>query len=265
MITRIARGQMQGHEVRRYLLAKTLVFWTLIFAAWWTYPAENHYSIMSHTFSFLGSFTDEHNPQWWWLFSIAMLFWALALVPVALYIHARFVALSRWGARVGTVLFLVASLGIALVALFPDAPDPVFGTLRWTEIHEKGALLTAIGFVFGILWHAALLIWAALRPQHLPAAHLRHPRMVLPFVLWFGVVAAATYNQITWTLKYEAMKAAAQTSGASIRSSWGESLNTIYAFPLWENIVIYALFAFLVAFAWSLSHTEPTPVQERAR
>jgi len=263
MLARIARGQMQGHEVRRFLLAKTLVFWALIFAAWWTYPTENHYSIMSHTFSFLGSFTDEHNPRWWWLFSVAMLFWALALVPLALYVHARFAALSPWGARIGAGLFLIASVGIALVALFPDAPDPVFGAVRWTEIHEKGAVLTAVGFVFGILWHAGLLVSAALRPQHPAAAPLRHPRMVLPFVFWFGVAAAATYNQVTWTLKYEAMKASAQASGESIRSSWGESLNTVYAFPLWENLVIYALFAFLIAFVWSLSHSEPAPARNR--
>lgn len=263
MLARIARGQMQGREVRRYLLAKTVVFWTLIFAAWWTYPAENHYSIMSHTFSFLGSFTSEHNPRFWWLFSMAMLFWAVALIPTALYIHARFVALSRWGARIGAAFFLLASLGVALVALFPDAPDPVFGTVRWTEIHEKGALLTAIGFVLGILWHAGLLLWAALRPQHPNAAALRQPRLVLPFALWFAVATAAAYNQISWGLMYEAKKAAAKAAGQSIRSSWGESLNTIYAFPLWENIVIYALFAFLIAFAWSLSHTEQEVAAQR--
>lgn len=262
MFARVARGHLDHHEIRRFLLVKTAVFWGLILAAWWSYPAENRYSIMSHTFSFLGSFTEEHNPAWWWIFSVAMLFWAASMVPTSLYIRRRFAAISTRGANVGAGLFLLASVGIAIVALFPDAPGPVFGETRWTEIHEKGAVLTAVGFVLGILWHAGLLLRAALRPS--PATgHLRHRRMLLPFVFWFCVSGLAAYNQISWGLQYEAMKAAAKASGQSIRSSWGESLHTIYAFPLWENIVIYALFAFLVAFAWNLSHLEPADARAR--
>ena len=253
MLQRAISGRLQPHELRRYLIFKTVVFWGLIGTCWLAFPAENQFSIMRHTFSFLGSFQEEHNPQWWWIFSVAMLFWAVAMVPTTRYLYHRFTAISPKGAAIAAWLFLLGSAGIAIVALFPDSPDPVFGSVRWTEIHEKGAVMCFVGFVLGIGVFGALL----LRDR---AGHVAHRGLLWPYVFWCAALGIAAANQIYWGITYEAMKREAQAAGRDIRSSWGESLNTIYAFPLWENLVIYALFAFLVWFTLATLRKPPIPV-----
>lgn len=252
MMKRALSGEFHSHEVKNYLLFKALVFWGLIGLCWLAFPAENQFSIMRHTFSFLGSFQEEHNPRWWWLFSIAMLFWAVAMQPTTRYLHRRFAPVSRAGAAIAAGLFHLGSLGIAIVALFPDDPGPVFGTVRWTEIHEKGAVLCFAGFVLGIGAFGFLL----LRDR---AGHVAHKGHVWPYLFWLAVLGTAVGNQIYWGITYEAMKREAAAAGRTIRSSWGESLNTIYAFPLWENLVIYALFAFLIWF--TLASRPAAPVR----
>ncbi|MCK5863064.1 MAG: hypothetical protein KAH38_11295, partial [Candidatus Hydrogenedentes bacterium] len=80
-LIRMLTGDFERTEIRRYLILMSVVFWGFILLAWIGYPAENKYSIMTHTFSFLGSYKTKHSPQWWWLFSIAMLFWCCAGIP----------------------------------------------------------------------------------------------------------------------------------------------------------------------------------------
>ena len=149
MLVRIAQGHFTRAELRRYLVAMAGSFWGCILLAWISYPADHHYSIMSHTFSFLGSYSPEHNPRWWWIFSAAMMLWAVLMLPLVQYHYRRFAAVSRWGARVGAGLFLLGSVGTAIVALYPDATDRVLGGFRSTDVHEKGAVLVAIGFTEG--------------------------------------------------------------------------------------------------------------------
>lgn len=248
----ILLGHFQPAGLRRYLLLKTLVFWGLIGLCWFLYPTENRYSIMSHTFSFLGSFSDDRNPQWWWLFTVAMLFWSVAMLPLVGHTYRRFHPIAPRGAAIGAAFFLLGSVGIGFVGLIPDVSTPMIGALRWTELHEKAAILVAVGFILGILWHAGLLLYSRFRARH--RSSLRHRRFLPPYLLWSAMLVTAAGNQIYWDIQYRALKAEAQATGASIGSSWAESLHTIYAFPLWENLVIYTLFAFLVWFSLALSH-----------
>jgi len=253
---RILLGHFRPGELPKYLAAKALLFWGTIALCWWLYPTENRYSIMSHTFSFLGSFSTDRNPQWWWLFTLAMLFWSAAMFPLIAYTYRRFRHISPLGAAIGAFFFALGSAAIALVGLFPDVSTPMLGTLSWTQVHEVVAILVAVGFILGILWHAALLAYSRFLVPH--RTSLRHRRFIPPYTLWSSVLAIAAYNQISWDLQYRALKAQALAEGRTIRSSWGESINTIYAFPLWENIVIYTLFAFLLWFTLALPH-DPRP------
>ena len=102
MIKCLLSGDMERKEIRYYLAFMTTVFWGFIFLAWLGYPAEHKYSITTHTFSFLGSYNEEHSPQWWWLFSVAMLFWCFAGMVLAQYYRRRFsedIRLGRVGGR----------------------------------------------------------------------------------------------------------------------------------------------------------------------
>jgi hypothetical membrane protein len=244
-------GQFSQSALPRYLAAKAAIFWSLIALAWWAYPEENSYSIWTHTFSFLGSFESRHSPEWWWLFSIAMTFWGVATVPIALFWGRRFSPVSRWGARMGTGFLLLGCLGVVLVALFPDARDPVFGEMRFTEVHEKAAVLVALGFTLAILWFAGLLFRDALATQALRGAR-GYRRFLPPFLFWAGVTGLGIYFQVRWAYRYEALRAAADAEGTSIGSAWSESLGTIDGFPFWENLVIYALYIFIIWFSLAL-------------
>jgi hypothetical membrane protein len=264
-VVRFLRGDFQQHEIRRYLAFEAVTFWSLILIAWLLYPAAHKYSIMTHTFSFLGSFNEEHDPQWWWVFTVAMVFWGVATVPVVFYLYRRFALIAPWGAPVGAGLFLLACLGATLVGLFPDARATVFGNVRWTEIHEKATLLIVIGYGLGIPFHGLLLLkdWIA-RALHREPGPFDHGKLAVPFLCWGAIVGVAVYFQVKWEFVYAQMKAAAQASGGHIGSHWSEALNTRYSFPLWENIVIYTIFAFLIWFTFVMSgQTVPSKKEPR--
>ncbi|MBI1318448.1 MAG: hypothetical protein GC168_05780 [Candidatus Hydrogenedens sp.] len=244
-------------RVPHYLALKAGIFWSLILLAWLNYPADHHYSIMSHTFSFLGSWDPEHNPDTWWIFSLAMVFWGIATVPLAGYAFRRFRPVSGWGAAVGAGFMLLGGVGVFLVGLIPDARDILLGETKYTEVHEIAALMVAAGFTLSILWFAGLIVRDRFGARHFAHGHgLGRHGFAWPYLAWAGMLAVAVGNQVRWGLMYEARKAEAAAAGTTIRSSWGESLNTVYAFPLWENLVIYTLFAFLIWFTIVLHATE---------
>lgn len=250
------RELLSGHFTRRtlrvYLISMTAIFWGLIGASWLLYPAENRYSIFTHTFSFLGSSEHFHNPRWWWLFTVAMVFWGIALVPLSLYLYRRFSTVSRWGAVVAGIFFLVGSVNICLIGIFPDIPDLFYGDWSYTEIHERVALASIATIGLGTFWLGGLVLvdryWPG-RTQHA----LSHRLLIAPFLLWYGMVAFAAYLEITWGMMYAELKAQAKAEGIKIGSWWDESLNTIYAFPFRENLIIYTIFFFLVWLAWALA------------
>ncbi len=251
-LKRIMSGDFARNEARQYLLCMSGVFWGLILLAWLGYPAENRYSIMTHTFSFLGSYETKHNPHWWWLFTVAMIFWGGAGIPLSLYYRRRLHVVSARGAWVGAGLLILGFVNIGLVGVFPDVRTVVYNELRVTDIHEKTAVLSAVGFILGISGYGLLLLKDALGERR-----LAHRGMVAPYVFWVGVLTVASYFLIKWEFVYAEKRAAAQAAGVSIGSSWSEALNTRYSFPLWENILIYTLFIFLVWFGFTLSQAEP--------
>jgi hypothetical protein len=216
---------------------------------------------MTHTFSFMGSFEAKHNPQWWWIFSIAMTFWGVATVPLVFYLYRRFALISPWGAPVGLLLFLTGCAGIVGVAMFPDARGNVIGNFEWTEIHEKAAVTVAAAFTLGILWHGILLLKDRLsRRGRSGHSAFDHRKLLWPYLFWTVMFGISVYHLAAWERIYAARKAAALAAGTPIGSSWSEALNTRYSFPLWENILIYTLFIFLMWFILAVPRNlEPTP------
>lgn len=250
-------GRFTHDILIRYLVAVSVIFWGTILLVWRMYPSENNFSIMTHTFSFLGSFDDKHNPRWWWLFSMAMVFWGASTVPLTFYIYRRFKTLSVWGARLGAALFLVGCVNIALVGIFPDARGMVFGVARLGEVHKWVAIIAAASFFLGIGWHGLMLL-GDLGCSKVRGTNCRiaHKRLLPPYVIWLIVLCTASYFLIKWEILYAEMRATANATGAPIGSSWSEALNTRYSFPLWENICIYTLMIFLVWFSAALARTD---------
>lgn len=251
-LTSIARGHFTTETLRRYLAAVALVFWGLIFVCWRLFPAENAFSILTHTFSYLGSWEEDRNPRGWWLFCVAMTFWGLAAIPLVLYSIRRVAPIAPRGARAARVALLAGCVGLVIVGLFPDTRDPLIGSIRWTRVHYFGALFVVLGFLIGIPWLAALLRRAARAPHLDPATRRAFERARWPHRAFAAISAVALFFLIRWEIIYPGLKAAAEAEGREFGSRWREAMNTVYSFPLWDNVFVYTLFIYFVWTALAL-------------
>jgi hypothetical membrane protein len=266
VLARCITGGFRPVELKGYLAFVSTYFWGLILLAWLSFPAEHKFSIMTHTFSFLGSFEEKHNPEWWWIFSIAMVSWGLLTMPLVLYFHRRMAAISRWGARAGSFLLFLGCAGISLVGIFPDANPHLFGSIRWTDIHMKAALFVAVGFIFGIACYGVLLLVDRFYlPPSKYALRFDHRKLMWPYLLWLAVFSVSAYFLGRWEFVYPRWKAAATAAGVDIGSAWGAALGTRYSFPLWEQMLIYTLFIFLVWFSLALPSETATEAASRPK
>jgi len=253
---------LEPGAIRKYMFGLSAVYWALIFSAWVGYPKDHHYSIMTHTFSFLGSWADKHSPQWWWLFSVGMVTWGLGMLPVTLYLRKRLSAVSPWASWVFGFLYVVGGFGIALVGVFPDAPGEIVAGAgyTWTKVHAKVAVSAFAGFFLGNLWMGAMLLLDGLwlrRMEDAGSARFQYTTLLWPYLFWLPILCTGIGFLVKWEYAYAAKKAAAAAAGAHIGSSWSEAMNTRYSFPLWENILIYTLFLFLVWMVTALTASDP--------
>ncbi|HPO12711.1 MAG TPA: hypothetical protein PLI09_04640 [Candidatus Hydrogenedentes bacterium] len=241
---RYSTGNFQPSDLKRYFVFMTVVFWGLIAAAYLSYPRENHFTIMTHSFSYLGSFDPEHNPKWWPIFSVAMTFWGLSTVPLVFYLCRRFSAISRPAARIGASQLLLGCLGIILVGVIPTGHGIFIGTWDWGLAHRNAGLMVAITFNLGIFLHEILLFIDKFTRRHL--GRYGYWRFVWPYTFWWSIVFLAAYFLTKWVFVYEDMKKAAAVAGRTLEGSWSEALNTRYSIPLWENILVVTLFVFMI-------------------
>ena len=253
----IVSGRFAPETLRLYLAAEALIFCSTIFLCWRLFPQENAFSIHTHTFSYLGSFEADRNPPGWWLFSIAMVFWGLACVPIVLHNLRCLPPASSRGLQVTRGLMLTGCFGIVLVGLFPDARGPILGPIRWTDLHYLGAIFVVIGFVFGVPWFAARLFRAARSPQTPEPARTACRRARVPQLLFMAETTVALTFLIRWEFLYRGRRVEALAAGRTIGSSWTEAMNTPYSFPLWDNLFVYTLFVYLAWTALALSSKRP--------
>jgi len=245
----MAAGEFEPRTLRIYLAAEALVFWGIIFLCWRLFPEANAFSIHTHTFSYLGSYEPDRNPGGWWLFTIAMVFWGLATIPIVRHNLRRLGGGEASGALRATRFLLIAGCaGIVIVGLFPDARGPLIGSLRWTDIHYLGALILVLGFIIGIPRFTLHLVRAARDPQRDPASRHRLRRALWPQYFFMAVSTIALTLLLAWVFVYEHRRAAAEAAGLDFGSPWREAMNTPYSFPLWDNVYVYTLFIY---FAWT--------------
>lgn len=263
-ISGILRGEFSPRELRMYLALEALVFWSLIVACWSRYPVEGEFSILTHTFSYLGSFNEDRNPGGWWLFCIAMTGWGFASVPLVRYIGRRLAPVAPQGARIAAGLMTMGCAGIIIVGLFPDARALLFGWVRWTTVHYIGAAVLVLGFITGVPTTAALIRRSS-RAPHLDAiTRSAFGRARWPQAFFLAESSVALFFLIRWEIIYPALKAAAEAEGREFGSRWREAMNTPYAFPLWDNLFVYTLFIYFAWTALALPAAVPEPVEERA-
>lgn len=251
-LKRYVSGQHTSLEIRLHLAALALVYWGLVFCAWRAYPAEHHYSVTTHTLSALGSFDARHNPESFWVFSLAMVYCGLTMMPVILYIRRRVSAVSDFGAQIGALFFLAGCAAIVLTGLFPDAHARVLGDWQSKEIHRTVASSIGLAFGLGIIWHGVLLLKDKLtRETFAGVSDYPYLKLVGPFLLCVPIFVTAGFR-IRWASLYAALLAAAGHSRHAMAANWSAALRGFHSFPLLEHLAIWALTIFVIWFAAAL-------------
>ncbi len=253
----LAKGDFDRPVLWKYLAVVCGIYWALIFTCVALYP-DHKFNIMANTYSALGSADPPNNPRAWWLFSTAMVFWGIVMIPVVFYNYRRMAAISPWAAAIGGFLMMLGGCGISLVGFFPDVNGTTFGGYEVREIHKYVALIGAGGYILSNIWFGFMLLADGLSNAFSDGySDFNHKWFIPPYLVWGGVFGTGLYFQIKWESVYAGLKAAAIAAGQPVPGHFGGALNTIYSFPLWENLVIYSLFFFIVWFALALPEEVP--------
>lgn len=249
---RCLSGRHTTGEIRWHLAALAIIYWGLVLCAYLGYTSEHKYSVMSHTLSALGSFDKQHNPQWFWLFSVAMVYCGLIMMPVILYIRRSLMSVSEFGAWVGCVCFLVGSLAIALTGIFPDARGHTIHGWSFRDVHKVTAVSIGIFFAVGIIWYGALLFKDRMTRKTF-AGYGSHPylKLVGPFLVCLPIFATVGYKT-EWSSVRAAITSATQSSMDDVRANLFNAFHGLERFPLLEHVAIWALTIFIIWFAASL-------------
>ncbi len=257
----LATGDFDRPVLRRYLAVVGGIYWCLILTSLGLFP-EHKFSIMSNTYSALGSYDQDNNPQWWWLFSMAMTFWGVAMVPVVFYNFRRLAIISVRAAGMGAFFMMLGGIGISLVGVFPDVSGMTFNHHEIREIHKYVALIGAGGYLLSALWFGGMLLTDALKNAFAgDYGDFDYKWIAPPYVILGGVFGTGVYFLLRWESVYANLKAAAIAAGRPVPGHFGAAFNTRYSFPLWENLTICSLFLFIVWFALALP--EEAPLGER--
>lgn len=257
-LRRCMSGRHTPAEIRWHLAFLAVGYWSLVLCAWLGYPDEHKYSIFQDTLSTLGSYDLRKNPEWFWLFSVAMVFCGLTMMPIILYIRRRLTAVSAPGARVGTSFFLMGCAAIALTGIFPDANGRIVGKWDSGDIHGVTAVTIAVTFSFGMIWCGFLLLRDRLTKRTF-ANWGKNPyrKLVGPFCLCLPIFVATGYK-IRWGSVYAALTALAGASKREILHHLDTAFRGLQSFPLLEHIAIWALTLFVIWFAVALPAEEPS-------
>jgi hypothetical protein len=237
-ILRMLRGNLTAREGARCTLLQVVVSSALFLLARLYYPPENHFSILTHTFSFLGSYERRHNPHGFAFFSAGLISWSLLFVPLLFYRHRRLAGVVRGPAIAGTTCFLIGCASLVGVALFPDVRQDFLQDLSYGRIHNKLALFVFLGFLAGMFCDGLVYAkdYVATRSGRSPT--FRHRMAALILGALGAVVTLALVLRAFWEARYPVLHA----QDPRVRHWPGPG---IYSFPLWEWIIMVS---FLAAF-----------------
>ncbi|HNZ47579.1 MAG TPA: hypothetical protein PLZ53_03795 [Candidatus Hydrogenedentes bacterium] len=248
-LLRLAGGGHTPKEMRWHLACLTGGFWGLVLLARLGYPAENHYAITKEMLSALGSFDARYNPRWFWLFTLAMTYCGLMMIPVMLYVRRQLRDLSPIGTFVGTIFFIGGCLSIFLTGLFPYSRAALWGSWRWADIHVPVAGAIAVFFSLGAFWYAALILKDRFgKKQFTPVPFWGYSVFFLPYLVCFSVFFILGLK-LRWDLVYQALQLLFQAELAAASSFVMAAVKPVQSAAILEHISIWGLTFFVVFFA----------------
>jgi hypothetical protein len=184
-------------------------------AAWWHYPAENRFSIMRCTISFLGSPDADRNPDGWRFYQTGMSALVLLLSSLAAERHRRLRGWVGVAAVAGSTAIFV---GLALVlgcTWIPDSRRVGWLGLRLGDVHTRLAVIAVPFLVGGVALDGLALGWSR-----------AGWRALWPFALYGLLVVVGTAELAVWERMCRRDPTLPHWPGSGLHST-----------PLWEWIV----------------------------
>lgn len=218
-------GKFQPNELKMYILITFMISTLLLCISWLFYPKDLNYSIMTHTISYLGVFTN--NPNGWLFFSFSFIVGSVSFFPLILYLHRRVLQISDIGAWIGTVLLFIGSIGFILTALIPDEYGYDFlEDVSLGKAHNIVAILGVIGFSAGLFVYGFLFFIDYWPCFHKNRESFYAKLSVFPIFFPFTIIGIGLL--ITQIIAYR------------LKVEWPGP--GILSFPLWEWMLTFAFF-----------------------
>jgi len=241
----ILRAEFDRPLLVRYILFAGLLVWFFIALAYIAYPASE-YSILEHTFSYLGSFDEDRNPEGWYFFSIALFCAAIVFAPLMIYRNRRIRIIEPISGYLILILELIGCIGIFLVGVFPYTGMDYFQDLENRQMHNLVSIFAFGGYGLGIIWESLLMGKDRFAKWPLSFGKggqkkLDHTKLQYPYIIFFAIVFLTGGFLGGWEIYYPIVHAQDPSIG-----HW-PGIGP-FAFPLWEWILIVYLFVF---FYWT--------------
>jgi len=149
--------------------------------AWWLYPKENHFSLMTCTISFLGSPDADRNPPGWRFYQAGMTALILLVFSLVRERHYRLqLRIGRAATLSSTAIFIALAL-LLLAVWIPDTRQGHWFGMRTTEFHTRMALLAfpilALGIAGAVATFGSITRASGVAAQYDEAALLAERRL----------------------------------------------------------------------------------------
>ena len=192
--------------------------------AWWCYPAENRFSIMRCTISYLGSPDADRNPTGWRFYQVGMTALVFLLFGLAVERHRRLRSTIGKAAVWSSGTVFIALTLMMTVVWVPDSREVGWSGIRIGEWHTRMAILAIPFMTCGILLDGVALWWAGVRW-----------RALWPFHLYGMIVLVGTLELTTWERMCRRDATLPHWPGPGLHST-----------PLWEWISFSYLIGFMI-------------------
>ncbi len=263
----IAKGNFSPAQLKKYLIIGYAIITVFLVLSYITYelnyffggnPQSINYSMLTTSFSELGSPESWNNPNYWYLLSIAFGIWAFFCIPLILYMVRRMAVIDKVGAVFGFILLLVGAIGVLLIGVFPDTGQDFFQDLAYGKIHNTVAIVALGGMGLGILWFGVVLLrdrWTRIPklPWTPPSGRklFTHKKLQWPVIILFIAILLFAGFSLSWNYIYPIWHA--QDPSIQHWPGWGP-----FSFPLWEWILILSIFLTFAWFVLALPYEIPT-------
>jgi hypothetical protein len=222
------QGELSRKEIKRHISITFPIYLALILISLMLYPKDYHYSIMTHTMSYLGNYLISPG---WIFFSVGVIFLAIATVPCIRYLENAMRPINDWADEVSTFLFEVSWITMFAIGLLPDIQID-----HWlTHWHVQVATISMITYAT-----AGALFWG------------RGRKVLKKYTFTFGKFYYIALAIMVITQIY------ARTHGYPYPGPG------IFSFPFWEWILFFSYLGFFYSMVLEIPENQSMTTNELA-